>query len=230
MKKNFRCSRILFWHFQAALLLFPCLGNTATLSYSNEASFFSALTQPYVEGFESLPIDQTPRTSVSTSILNVITTADSSGTSFLYLGNDGDGIFPTEGQNSLVAGCYGGCAFTLTFTLQNPAYAVGFYITDFGDGNSGALSISTSAGDILQIASTPPPKLNGNALFFGLINTDQNFNQFQLHKTSLNDGFGVDQIYLQSTAVPIPATFWLFVSGLLGLIGVTRRNKVHTTK
>lgn len=224
MKNTNRCSYILFWHFLAVLLLCPCLSNAATISYNNEADFLGALSQPYMEGFESLPIDSTYRASVSTDILDVITTADSDGTSFLYLGNDGEGIFPTEGQNSLVAGCLGGCAFTLTFTLHNPVYAVGFYVTDFGEGE-GTLSISTSAGDTLQIASSPPGKPNGNILFFGLINTDQNFNQFQLQKTSLNDGIGVDQIYLQSSPVPIPAAFWLFGSGLIGLFGFTRQGR-----
>ena len=39
------------------------------------------------------------------------------------------------------------------------------------------------------------------------------------------DAFGTDIVRLSVQAVPIPATVWLFGSGLLGLIGVARRKK-----
>ena len=44
-----------------------------------------------------------------------------------------------------------------------------------------------------------------------------------LANPSANNTFTVDT--LRRTAVPIPAAVWLFGSGLIGLIGMSRRNK-----
>jgi hypothetical protein len=44
-------------------------------------------------------------------------------------------------------------------------------------------------------------------------------------------GFGndqaiaIDDLRVQLSAVPLPATVWLFASGLLGLVGMARRKK-----
>jgi len=35
----------------------------------------------------------------------------------------------------------------------------------------------------------------------------------------------VYDLHLAGTVVPVPAAVWLFGSGLLGLIGIARRNK-----
>ena len=40
--------------------------------------------------------------------------------------------------------------------------------------------------------------------------------------TGLNDGLGFELI--NTTVVPVPAAVWLFGSGLIGLIGLARRN------
>jgi hypothetical protein len=40
--------------------------------------------------------------------------------------------------------------------------------------------------------------------------------------------FGTDGVTVPGTVVPIPAAVWLFVSGLLGLIGIARRKQAGT--
>ncbi len=40
-----------------------------------------------------------------------------------------------------------------------------------------------------------------------------------------NANFYIDELNLAPTAIPIPAAAWLFSTGLLGLIGIARRNK-----
>jgi len=42
----------------------------------------------------------------------------------------------------------------------------------------------------------------------------------------LGAGFSSDLIFGNSTVVPIPPAFWLFGSGLLGLVGMARRKKI----
>lgn len=43
---------------------------------------------------------------------------------------------------------------------------------------------------------------------------------------SKNSSPGVWAVRDGSSAVPVPATYWLFISGLLGLIGIARRKKI----
>jgi hypothetical protein len=64
--------------------------------------------------------------------------------------------------------------------------------------------------------------------FLGVIDT-AGFNSFEFREIN---GKGeqlltirADDVTLGVSAVPIPAAFWLFGSGLLGLVGISRRKK-----
>jgi len=45
--------------------------------------------------------------------------------------------------------------------------------------------------------------------------------------TSVDSGYGVDDVIFGS-AVPLPPAIWLFGSGLLVLVGGTRKGKAHS--
>jgi hypothetical protein len=45
-----------------------------------------------------------------------------------------------------------------------------------------------------------------------------------------DESWGLDNVKVQVSAVPIPAAVWLFGSGLLGLVGVARRKRISANK
>ena len=58
--------------------------------------------------------------------------------------------------------------------------------------------------------------------FFGII-TDFSFGEISIVSTS-GEMFSLDDLsFIESTVVPVPATVWLFGSGLLGLLAASRR-------
>jgi len=204
---------------------FVCQGvntaESATITYTNETDFLSAAGATILEDFESFGIIPLQETPISTTYFDVATTPILGGTSsFLRIdaGTVGE-IHTIDGTRTLVAGSMSLDPFMLTFDLVAPTTFVGFWVTDFGDGGAGNLSFTNNAGDSFVIASSP--LANGNELFFGMVNDTSSFTSFSLVKTSTDDGFGVDRIFLSQ--VPIPAALWLFGSGLLGLIGIAKR-------
>ena len=205
-----------------ALATIPCMAYATTAIYTNEANFLSAAGATIIESFEpDIVLYQT--TPITTSNLVVSTTPILGGTSsFLRIdgGTIGE-IYPIDGIRTLIAGSGTEDPFSLTFDLLSPTSSVGFWVTDFGDGGAGDLSFTNNVGDIYTIASSPLE--NGNALFFGVVNDTSSFTSFSLVKTTTDDGFGVDKIFLSQATVPIPSAVWLFGSGLISLIGFARR-------
>lgn len=57
------------------------------------------------------------------------------------------------------------------------------------------------------------------SLFAGFYSVDKVSNQ--------KKGFNQEEHEFQITTVPVPAAAWLFVSGVLGLLTVSRRKKEH---
>ena len=204
---------------------FVCQGlstaESASITYTNETAFLSAVGTTILEDFESFGIVPLQETPISTTYFDVATTPILGGTSsFIRIdaGTAGD-IHTIDGIRTLVAGSTSLAAFTLSFDLAAPTTFVGFWVTDFGDGGAGNLSFTSNAGDSFVIASSS--LANGDELFFGMVNDTSSFTSFSLVKTSTDDGFGVDRIFLSQ--VPIPPALWLFGSGLLGLIGIARK-------
>ena len=91
----------------------------------------------------------------------------------------------------------------------------GWYALEFGTGAFSASSVSGSGLQLMMqnlttdLSSQLPVAVNhaasSGAVFAPLDATPR--------------------FYVSGTAVPLPATVWLFVSGLLGLVGVVRRSK-----
>lgn len=201
---------------------------SVTLTYTNQAEFLSVIGPNFVlEDFESYPTDLTFQTSIATTYFTATTVPNSGGDSWLLLG-DHSGNYVFDGANALVAGSESGDAFTLSFTFNAPINYIGFNLIGFGNTTPGTLTMLTDAGDSFLLAENPPQQSSpSNIYFFGLINTNLAFSELTFIKTSLNDGIGFDEIYF--SAVPIPPSIWLFGSGLLGLIEISRRNKVAMT-
>ncbi len=90
--------------------------------------------------------------------------------------------------------------------------------TDFlnpGDSISDAMNALVSDLAILN-ANDPFASNVGLRIFF----SDQAFGSFPVSATSTVDSATLTSI----SAIPVPATVWLFVSGLLGLIGFAKRS------
>jgi len=194
--------------------------NATTLLYTNEAAFLANTTPSRIESFESLPHEPdcsiggaSPSVSIATSGFSVSTTPTAGGTSFLCIGTAAGGPHATDGINALIAGSNSDDPWQLTFLLDTPSNAVGFYLTDAAE--SGHALITTSAGDSFIIASCC--LADDSELFFGLINPSASFSSFTLINTGFNDGWGVDKIMLTGVHVPAPGTFTLLGLGLAGL-------------
>ena len=93
----------------------------------------------------------------------------------------------------MIAGSNTGSTWTLDFVLtrHQPAYAVGFFLTDAAE--SGDAIFVTSTGDEIVMAQCC--KESGNQVFFGLI-SKKRFRSFQLKNTGLSDGWGIDEVML----------------------------------
>jgi hypothetical protein len=84
----------------------------------------------------------------------------------------------------------------------------------------GLSDISNSGANFRRPDHVPPvnPPIDTPAFYNGLLNTPATMPASVPSYTLPGSGFG-------QSAVPIPAAAWLFGSGLLGLIGIARRNK-----
>lgn len=91
--------------------------------------------------------------------------------------------------------------------------SIGGFLGSFAEGNS--FTMADSNNEIMSIARLP----NG---------LDSNFNASDFNSACITPGSanvsGTGDCSVSVNPVPVPAAIWLFGSGLLGLIGVSRRN------
>jgi len=200
--------------------------NAATIAYDSQADYLSALSGADITtyNFDALATG------------TVIASGDTlNGATFSYSlsapGNPSiqvDDFFDTTSPNNYLgtddgSGAFvSGDAFTITFdqTIQ----AVGLYVISADLIFADDFTITTNSGQSVSNTATADVTLtDGDAFFIGLIEDDSNlgFNSITLSSQDFGFLFNVDDITVSS--VPLPAAVWLFGSGLLGLVGMSRR-------
>ncbi len=153
---------------------------------------------------------------------SVTATLTGSGTIHDYDG----GIFAISPTNHLATSP----GFTLTFDA--PQVAFGFYGTDIGD-FGGQLSLSFGGGGGVLVPHTigAGGSTNGDAFFYGIIDTDNPFSSVEFLNSDASDQFGFDNFTIGdvSQVVPEPGSMALFGIGLVGLVGRRRRRRAAKT-
>jgi hypothetical protein len=123
----------------------------------------------------------------------------SGGSQYLYLDTD-NGLLGSE----------------TVFTLNSPVDAFGFNYTGvYEPGTTFTVSIGSDSFDL----SLNNPQVS--PLFWGVLGLGTTFDVITL-TTTTDSGYGVDDVVFGS-AVPLPASLWLFGSGLLALAGSARK-------
>ena len=128
------------------------------------------------------------------------------GTNFLYLDTDNLGL----ADGSIIGS-------STVITLYNPVDAFGFDYT--GVFEPGTDFIVTIGSDVFTLSLNNP---ENTPLFWGVIGLGS-FSEITL-ATSLDSGFGVDEVIFGS-AVPLPPAIWLFFTGLMALAGGAVKRK-----
>lgn len=205
--------------------------NAATTFYDSQANYLNALggTAITTYDFDTL--------AAGTLIANGDTLNDAT---FSYsLGPSGnlsilvDNSFVTTSPNNYLGTDDGSGAFVsgdrFTITFDQTMRAVGLYVISADQIFAGDFTITTNSGQSVSNATTPDIALiDGDAFFIGLIEDDFSlgFNSITLSSQDYGFLFNVDDITVSQ--VPLPTAVWFFVSGLLGLAGISRRASRNT--
>ena len=122
-----------------------------------------------------------------------------------------DGSLVSEGSRAVTDAVAGNQRFIMDFDA--PTIAFGLDINDWGD-QPGAhdLTATSDTGSFLNhiIASAPPALLNGNTMFWGVIDMSP-FNSITLDTGLGADRIGID-FAVHQTAVPEPTTLAMFAN------------------
>jgi len=222
--------------------------NAATV-YSDRVTFDGRLASSITDGYDNLgysPGDLDPLPAPNFDPAKQSLHSDSSMSSILgetqYQATghlDHNWILRKDTDAYYCAGCNG--SFLLSFNSTSVGdstgvFGVGFDFfnvldSDLGGGLGGGYHAFIVYGDgstedyILPIASTA---IADPFQFWGVTST---LSISSIHfgrgigSSTILGNFGIDDLTIGSSIVPLPAAVWLFGSGLLGLIGVSRRKK-----
>lgn len=125
--------------------------------------------------------------------------------------------YPTSGHTYLDAQS----SMSVIFTA--PISALGFYLTDLGDfSESLALKLQSTSGESTVINIPNRTMGDGSLLYFGLYDMNNLYSRIDFEKSGDRpwDDFGLDDMTVAATPVPLPATFWMLGTSLLGLAGL----------
>jgi hypothetical protein len=203
-------------------------GTTASgAAATARANFLAALSAGIsTENFESIAANTNTPFGVSfTGGLGTIN-ATLSGTATV-LNVPGSGRFATSGIQYVESSP----GFNVDFGTQNIA-AFGFYGTDIGDfGGQLSLALDLAGGGtsnlIVPHSLGSNGSTDGHLLFFGIIDTVNQFTKVTFNNTDTTDFFGFDDLTvgdIAQVAIPEPLSATLFGFGLLAL-GVARRRQ-----
>lgn len=131
---------------------------------------------------------------------------------------------PPSGDNMFHPTCDLSCEGIVTLTFGTPVTSVGAIFVDV-EGDFATTGFSLTPGASVPEVSFSRNQGGGSFSFLGLV-SDSPFTSVDIHFATRpgSDGVLIDD--LQYAVVPVPAAVWLFGSGLLGLIGMSRRKKV----
>ncbi len=136
------------------------------------------------------------------------------GGTFLHAIGDSVNGF-NEGVSQSISGLLIGQTYELTFEQTTSSTKLGHWQVIFGTEIFNATTmgaVNTGSWDVQSLLFTATA--NTQLLSF-LAMTDE-FGRVDL---------GLDGVSLELAAVPLPSAFWLFFSGLLGLVGIARKKK-----
>jgi hypothetical protein len=187
------------------LLGFVSWGGATVITYSDEASFLSALSgyDTVFEGFEDSVWDPT-RSGTYGTITNLGITWDASeklttGSGWARTGNYG------------VYNSYGDPDILYSASSTDLLYGVGGWFKGYDDN----LTIKLDGSSVATITPSSPHE------FFGVIDTE-GFNAVTFYS---DYHFGADDFTFASNPVPEPTTMLLLGMGLIGLAGARRRKR-----
>ena len=210
--------------FLAAISLAALSAHAATTTYSDEALFTAAAGALSFDSFEDLaPTAGTPTATLTRTGYTITSSIDGNGFGlYSFDGPSGFGAFATDGTRYLVH--QSDTADSLVFQFDTAVTAFGFSLTDWDNPlttGDAMLMLGNDAGDKVIVTATP--LLDGEALFFGIVNTGFAFTEVTLFNTSNNEAYGIDGVYF-SQPVPLPGAVWLLGSALItGFAGARRR-------
>ncbi|NCD35294.1 MAG: hypothetical protein EOL87_18035 [Spartobacteria bacterium] len=130
--------------------------------------------------------------------------------------------YPTSGYTYVDA--------TSSFSIEfdTPISAFGFFLTDLGDfSESLSLSLHRTTGELVTRPIHNTSTGNGGLLYYGFQDMSNLYTKIEFNKSgNLEwDDFGLDDMTVAATPVPVPPTAWMLGSGLLGLIGFFKFNR-----
>lgn len=202
--------------------------NAATVTFTDQSSFLSSLSgSSSTLDFESQSSDSLVNSgdtlggitfsyNIGPPPVDMMVTNDfltTSGSN--YLGLDDAGNF-----NLFIAGD----SFTMTF--DTPQNAIGLYLVSGDPLYAGDAIISTSVGSALNSDVVNIDLGDGGLAYYIGLTSDTAFSSATLQFDAAAEGaflYSVDDITV--SAVPVPAAVWLFGSGLIGLVGFSKRRK-----
>jgi hypothetical protein len=227
-------SRLLYAVCAGTIALTSPASNAALVTYTDQAAFMAALpgtattldfesvTAPFIinsgDTLDGITFNYNfgPGQQVDMQVSSSTETgyATTSGTNFL--GTTDADIF-LDGDD-----------FTMDFAA---ASAIGLYIITAETPNftlfDDDIQLTAGGGKALLDVDAVQSTLSDDSLvyFIGLINTTGNFTTASLLTHNSSEGFLYNIDDITTSAVPLPGAFWLFGSGLAGLIAVRRRRK-----
>ncbi len=234
-----------------SLALFQSANATITHSFSdlNGATFYDLPPTGSNDPFGPLVVDVAGTNITVTSKEYVPGSTSEISTDPAYLGVFDRSYYPVGSfmapiDSSIAPGDYRGeyesgvnivLNFDQALSAVGASFMIGISGTEIGVRITAFDSLDNS-GNSLGTVITPnsphlglPRPLSGGPYYFlyfvGIQAESASIRSLLIEPLDATNGFSLDGLALATSAIPVPAAVWLFGSGLIGLIGFSRRKK-----